>query len=59
MKSIGKKIKEDESYLKRADFQQELLRKLIAEQDKVTLGGGPNAIEKQKAKGKLPARERI
>jgi 3-methylcrotonyl-CoA carboxylase beta subunit len=59
MKSIGKKLKEDESYLKRADFQKELIRKLKAEQDKVKLGGGQKAIEKQKAKGKLTARERI
>ena len=59
MKSIGKKLKEDESYLKRTDFQKELIRKLKAEQDKVKLGGGQKAIEKQKAKGKLTARERI
>jgi len=59
MKSIGTKIKEDEAYLKRADFQKELLRKLQAEKEKVMLGGGIKAIEKQKEKGKIPARERI
>ena len=53
MKSIGKKVNEDEVYLKRADFQKELLRKLLAEKEKVKLGGGQKAIEKQKAKGKL------
>ena len=53
MKPIGTQIKEDEAYLKRADYQKELLRKLIAEKEKVKLGGGQKAIEKQKAKGKL------
>ncbi|MCW8811048.1 MAG: acyl-CoA carboxylase subunit beta [Ignavibacteriaceae bacterium] len=59
MKQIGTQIKEDEAYLKRADFQKELLRKLQAEKEKVMLGGGIKAIEKQKEKGKIPARERI
>lgn len=59
MKIIGTQIKEDEAYLKRADYQKELFRKLIAEKEKIKLGGGLKAIEKQKAKGKLPARERI
>jgi 3-methylcrotonyl-CoA carboxylase beta subunit len=59
MKSIGTKIKEDAAYLKRADYQKELLRKLEAEREKVKLGGGLKAIEKQKEKGKIPARERI
>ena len=36
-----------------------LLRKLEAEKEKIKLGGGKKAIEKQKAKGKLTASERI
>jgi 3-methylcrotonyl-CoA carboxylase beta subunit len=59
MKPIGTQIKEDETYLKRADYQKELLRKLLAEKEKIKLGGGLKAIEKQKEKGKLPTRERI
>ncbi len=59
MKSIGNKIKENEAFLKREDFQKELLRKLEAERDKIKLGGGEKAIEKQKDKGKLTARERV
>jgi 3-methylcrotonyl-CoA carboxylase beta subunit len=59
MKPIGTQIKEDEAYLKRADYQKELLRKLEAEKNKIKLGGGQKAIEKQKEKGKLPARDRI
>ncbi len=59
MKSIGTQVKEDQAFLKRVDYQRELLRKLSAEKEKIKLGGGQKAIEKQKAKGKLPARERI
>lgn len=59
MKPIGTQIKEDQGYLKRADYQKELLRKLTAEKEKIKLGGGLKAIEKEKEKGKLLARERI
>jgi 3-methylcrotonyl-CoA carboxylase beta subunit len=59
MKKIGKPIIENESYLKREDIYKELLRKLKNEKEIIKLGGGPKAIEKHKAKGKLTARERI
>jgi acetyl-CoA carboxylase carboxyltransferase component len=59
MKKIGSSIKEDESFLKREDYQKNLLRKLKAENEKIKLGGGKRAIEKHKSKGKLTARERI
>jgi 3-methylcrotonyl-CoA carboxylase beta subunit len=59
MKKIGNTIQENESFLKRDDYQKELLRKLNALRDKIKLGGGQKAIEKHKAKGKLTARERI
>jgi acetyl-CoA carboxylase carboxyltransferase component len=59
MKSIGTKIKEDQAYLKKADFQKELIRKLDGEREKTKLGGGEKAIQRQKEKGKLTARERI
>lgn len=59
MKTIGTKINENESFLKREDFQKELLRKLEAAKDIVKEGGGKKSIEKHKAKGKLTARERV
>lgn len=59
MKIIGTQIKENETFLKREDFQKELLRKLEAAKDIVKEGGGKKAIEKHKAKGKLTARERL
>ena len=59
MKPIGNKIKEDKNFLKRQDYQKELLRKLNAIKGEVKLGGGKKAVERQKAKGKLTARERI
>ena len=59
MKQIVTQIKENESFLKREDYQKELLRKLAAVKETVKEGGGKKAIEKHKAKGKLTARERI
>lgn len=59
MKPIGTIIKEDENFLKRQDYQKELLRKLNSIRETIKLGGGKKAIEKQKEKGKLTARERI
>ena len=59
MKKIGKPVQEDESFLRREDYQKNLLRKLKAEKENIKLGGGKKAIEKHKAKGKLTARERI
>lgn len=59
MRQIGNKLSEDSSFLKREDFQKELLRKLNAVKGKVKEGGGKKAIEKHKAKRKLTARERI
>jgi acetyl-CoA carboxylase carboxyltransferase component len=59
MKKIGTQIKENENFLKKEDYQKELLRKLDARRSEVKEGGGKKAIEKHKAKGKLTARERI
>lgn len=59
MALIGSPIKENEIFLKREDYQKELLRKLDTVRKKVKLGGGQKSIEKHKAKGKLTARERI
>ncbi len=59
MKIIGTQIAENESFLKKEDYQKELIRKLESLRDKVREGGGKKAIEKHKSKGKLTARERI
>ncbi len=59
MKQIGIESKENATFLKREDYQKDLLRKLEATKDKVKIGGGKKSIEKHKAKGKLTARERI
>jgi len=59
MKQIGTTIKKDKAFLTRADHQKKLIEKLKAETNKVKLGGGKKSIERQKAKGKLTARDRI
>ncbi len=59
MSQIGNKIQPNPNYLNRENYYKKLIEKLDAEKEKIKLGGGKNAIEKQKAKGKLTARERI
>ncbi|RJP58573.1 MAG: acyl-CoA carboxylase subunit beta [Melioribacteraceae bacterium] len=59
MTKIGTDINQKEDFLKREDFYKNLVRKLGAVREVTELGGGKKAIEKQKAKGKLTARERI
>ncbi|MDP2365169.1 MAG: hypothetical protein Q8M94_15550 [Ignavibacteria bacterium] len=52
MKLIGENKIENETFLKREDYQKELLRKLESAKEKVKEGGGKKSIEKHKAKGK-------
>jgi 3-methylcrotonyl-CoA carboxylase beta subunit len=59
MKQIGNNLASENTFLKREDFQKEILRKLDGVKEKVKDGGGKKSIEKHKAKGKLTARERI
>ncbi len=59
MSQIGNKIQSNQNYLNRENYYKKLIDKLDAEKEKIKLGGGEKAIEKQKAKGKLTARERI
>ncbi|MGD8778298.1 MAG: acyl-CoA carboxylase subunit beta [Ignavibacteria bacterium] len=59
MKKLESKIDQNDTFLKREDYYKNLVRKIEAERDKVKLGGGEKAIEKQHKKGKLTARERI
>ncbi|MCH9029984.1 MAG: acyl-CoA carboxylase subunit beta [Bacteroidetes bacterium] len=59
MKKIGTQLKDTPEYLKREDYQKELLRKLNVLKKQVKLGGGEKAVARQKSKGKLTARERI
>lgn len=59
MKQIGTLNIQNESFLRREDYQKELLRKLEAAKEKIKEGGGKKATEKHKEKGKLTARERI
>ena len=59
MKKIGTQLKDTPEYLKREDYQKELLRKLNVLEKQVKLGGDEKAIARHKSKGKLTARERI
>lgn len=59
MKSIGTNIKDSPAFLKNEDSYKNLIRKLEAVRETTMLGGGKKAVDKQHAKGKLTARERI
>lgn len=59
MKQIGTLNIQNESFLRKEDYQKELLRKLEAAKEKIKEGGGKKSTEKHKEKGKLTARERI
>ncbi len=59
MKNIGTPAAGNREYNEREDFQKNLVRKLEGIKKKTALGGGEKAIERQRAKGKLTARERI
>ena len=59
MKTIGTNQESNPNFLQREDFHKNLNRKLNAEIEKIFLGGGKSAMEKQRKKGKLTARERI
>lgn len=59
MTKLGTDINQKEDFLKKEDFYKNLIRKQNVVREKIYLGGGEKAIEKQKAKGKLTARERI
>jgi len=59
MSKIESKIKKDDSFNFREDYNKNLLRKITAAGDKVKLGGGKKAIEKLHEKKKLHCRERV
>jgi len=56
---IGSEVKKDLTFQKNEESFRKLLLDLKLEAEKTRLGGGQQAIEKQHAKGKLTARERI
>ncbi len=59
MSQIGNKINSGKNYPKREKFYKSLIKDFEEVIEKTKLGGGLKAIEKQHARGKLSARERI
>ena len=59
MAQIGKAVHVDQTHHKNEDSVKTLVRKLEARADVVMLGGGAEAIEKHRKRGKMTARERI
>jgi acetyl-CoA carboxylase carboxyltransferase component len=59
MARIGSEIPHDFTYERNYDYNREQLRILHARAERIRQGGGPEAQERLRARGKLPARERI
>ncbi len=59
MARIGSEIAHDLTYERNYDYNREQLRILQARAERIRQGGGPAAQERLRARGKLPARERI
>ncbi|MCS7176752.1 MAG: acyl-CoA carboxylase subunit beta [Candidatus Kapabacteria bacterium] len=59
MARIGSEIPHDATYERNYDYNREQLRILQARAERIRQGGGPAAQERLRARGKLPARERI
>ena len=56
---IGSELKKDAAFQRNEESYRKLLRHFKSKEDLIKLGGGPEAIEKQRKRGKLTARERI
>ncbi len=59
MASLGKQVHADLTFQKNADALKNAVRKLNAKAEAVMAGGGAEALEKLRKRGKLSARERI
>ena len=59
MARIGSEIKKNASFLKNEEGLLTLLKSLKGEAEKVKLGGGKDAMEKHRKRGKMFARDRI
>ncbi len=59
MKQLGSNIRRDSSFLRNEDSNKNLLRKLKAEVNTLQNGGGEEASQRQRKRGKMLARERI
>ncbi len=58
-KTVGGEIKHDVAYEQNRDYWLNELRILDAQRNTISQGGGEKAAEKQRAKGKMLARERV
>ena len=59
MAKIGKSVQHDDAFKANIAAMQLQFRRLSREREMVEMGGGKEALEKHRQKGKLPARERI
>jgi acetyl-CoA carboxylase carboxyltransferase component len=56
---LESKLKRDEGFARRDAYWRAELARLREEEERLRLGGGPRAQERQRAQGKMTARERV
>ena len=56
---LESKVNRNEAFARRADHWQRQVEEIRAQEERIRLGGGPEAQERQRAQGKLTARERV
>ncbi len=59
MKKFESKTQRDSNFLQNEDMNKNLLRKLNAQMSEIRKGGGEEAAQRQKKRGKMSARERV
>jgi acetyl-CoA carboxylase carboxyltransferase component len=56
---LESRLKKDEEFRRRLDHWQATIEQLRAEEAKIRLGGGEKALNRQRSRGKMTARERV
>ena len=59
MATIESRLRKDAGFARRTQHWMEEMGRLLAEEEGLRLGGGPQAQDKQRARGKMTARERV
>jgi acetyl-CoA carboxylase carboxyltransferase component len=56
---LESKVNRNEAFERRAEHWRRQVEEIRAQEERIRLGGGPKALERQRAQGKMTARERV
>ena len=59
MAILESKVNRNEAFERRAEHWRRQVEEIRAQEERIRLGGGPKALERQRAQGKMTARERV